>query len=221
MSYMPQNIEKLIGWATTFVAGVETHAVAWGLSPQWVADVRGRFGELKAAYEVWEDPATRTIVSHAALTEARKAFKGTVEPLVRNLKSLPGLTVYDYDLLQIPARHSGGYSPVLAPPKTWPVLNIKVFGQGAVAFHYRDSEASTSAARPRGARAAVVRTAFIRSSSPAVEELNGLTFTMTRSPAWHAFPPECIGDTLHAVAAWISPTGKMGPWGPVVKVTVA
>jgi hypothetical protein len=217
---MPQNIEKLIVWSATFVAGVEEHAVAWGLSPQWVADVRARFEVLKATYEVWEDPATRTRAAHAGMEDARGDFRKVVKPLVRNLKSLPALTVYDYELLQIPARRSGGYHPALAPPKTWPVLRLEVVGHGVVVFHYRDAETMDSPARPRGAHAAVIRTAFRNDGSPAVDELNGLTFMMTRSPKRHVFPLECIGDTLHAVAAWISPTGETGPWGSVTTVVV-
>jgi hypothetical protein len=210
----------LIAWAVTFFTYLESHLASWSVSGLWVTEVHAKLDLMSKAYDVWANPATRTKAAHDDMEVKRTDFVKAVEPLVQNLKSLPGLTQYDYDMLQIPGP-SGGHNPVLKVPKSWPLLTLVVKGQGSVEFHYNDSDTPNSTARPHGAQAAVVRMGFPGKAEPSIDDLTYAPLSMTRTPEVRLFPHMYVGQTLFAVAAWVSPTGERGSWGPMVKIVLS
>jgi hypothetical protein len=221
MSYLPRNVAELISWGDSFFVYLGAHQAEWGVSAPWVTEVHDRFDRLKASHDVWNNPATRTKAAHADMEEKRAAFKQGVEPLVQNLKTLPGVTSYDCERLRIPQSGRGGPHPKFGKPTGWPLLRLAVRGQGSVEFHYNDVATPNLTARPRGAREAVVRMGFSDKESPSVDDLTYMPLSMTRTPQRRLFPPEYAGQTLYAVAAWVNPTGERGPWGPRVKIVVS
>ncbi|MDR1455483.1 MAG: hypothetical protein LBJ01_07530 [Tannerella sp.] len=221
MSYLPQNMAALISWGDSFFVYLGAHQTEWGVSAPWVTEVSGKFDRMKASHDVWNNPATQTKAAHADMEEKRAAFEQGVEPLVQNLKTLPGLTPYDYEMLQIPEPGRGKHHPKYGKPKGWPLLWLAVQGQGSVEFHCNDVATPNSTARPRGVHEAVVRMGFTDKESPSIDDLTYTPLTMTRTPQRRLFPPEYAGQTLHAIAAWVNPTGERGPWGPMVKIVVS
>jgi hypothetical protein len=217
--YLPRNIEKLIAWGTSFFVYLEANLAKWPVPGDWEKAVRDSFDALEAAYEKWSNPATQTKATHADMEAKRGLFEKAVEPLVQMLKSLPMLTPYDFEMLQIPAPGDRPY-PRIGKPKTWPVLQMTVIGHGSVEFSYRDVETPDVTARPHGVSYAIVRMGFSEKENPSIDDLTYTPLVMTRTPQRRLFPPDCIGLTLHAISAWVNPTGEQGPWSTMVKVVV-
>ncbi|MDR2139450.1 MAG: hypothetical protein LBP50_07875 [Tannerella sp.] len=217
MNVLKGNIEQLIAWAISFFTCLKAHMATWGISATWVTEVENKFTDLQNAHATWVNPATRTKAAHTLMEEKRQLFVHAVEPMIQNLRTLPTLTPQDYNLLQI-APPSKGPGPAFPPPETWPLLTVEVHGQCTADIHYRDVNTPLSRAKPRGVHEAIVRMGFAEETPTSVDDLTETPLTLTRTPHRVVFPSDRAGKILHLVAAWVNPTGKRGPWGPVVSV---
>ncbi|MDR3195022.1 MAG: hypothetical protein LBT76_07015 [Tannerella sp.] len=220
MTYLPQNIEQLITWATVFFVCLKANIGTWGVNEVWVTEVETKFTDMQEAHTIWVNPATKTKAAHTDMEAKRTLFVKAVEPLVQNLKTLPMLTPMDYDLLGIPAP-SSGHHPKYPTPTRWPELTLEVHGQGTVDVHYHDVETPSSTAKPHGVQEAVIRLGFLDHEPASADELTEKPVTMTRTPHRIVFSSEYSGKKLYAAGAWLNPTGERGPWGPIVKVVVS
>jgi hypothetical protein len=220
MNYLSVNIEKLLAWSVAFFAYLEANMTTWNVSSTWVSEVKSKLTDLQNAYAVWANPATKTKAAHTDMETKRQIFAKAVEPLVQNLRSLPALTPEDYDLLQIAPPYTGSHRKK-PQPKTWPVLTIKVHGQGVVELLYHDSDTPSSTAKPSEAAEVVIRMGFSEAIPASAEELKDMIITITRTPHHLTLPAERVGQKLHAAGAWVNPTGERGPWGPVVSAVVS
>jgi hypothetical protein len=220
MEYLTINIELLLAWSAAFFSYLKTNMSTWGVSTAWVTEVETKLTDLQNAHAVWANPATRTKAAHTGMKAKRVIYVKAVEPLVQNLRTLPTLTLQDYDILQI-APPSKGPHPKYPPIITWPVLSFNIHGQGTIDLDYHDVETPLSRAKPRGAQSAFIRIGFRTEPPTSPEDLKDRLITITRAPHHLVLPPEYVGQKFWAVGAWISTTGEPGPWGPFVEGILA
>jgi hypothetical protein len=176
-----------------------------------------RLTDYFAAWNVWADPATGTVLALDNLKDTEQALFPLYRRFRATLKGSLLVSNADLEAMGFPPRGTGKRSP---HPVDRLFINLGVIPVGNlvlnVAFENRDTGSST---RPYYLTGAVVY--YTLSPTPIVNanELAGSRLA-TRSPCRLAFEPEQRGKTVYLAARWQNRRGELGPWSEIVSAIV-
>jgi hypothetical protein len=190
-------------------------------SPQstWKSDVfNPLLAAFKAAYEAWQNTATRSPDKAVALADAEAAFKPVYREFYTGFfKSSPLVT--DVDLLEMgfPIRHTGGNKP--APtPLSLPEVFISLPAPAVIELAFRDSD-SNRRAKPPGVHGLEIAYALLPQPPADWSALTHSDFD-TQTPFRITFTGDDRGKTVYFATRWENTRGEKGPWTDIQSAIV-
>ncbi|MDR3246874.1 MAG: hypothetical protein LBT50_10665 [Prevotellaceae bacterium] len=190
-----------------------------GVNQNWLMtdfnDARIKF---VSAYENWSNPAERTQVKTAALSDGEAAFRPMYRRLYTGLlKNNPNVTDSDLIAMGLPKRSNGGRTPVPVPSNI-PEATAVQKGPGVVEIYFRDAN-ETGKAKPRGVHGAEIRYAVLAEPTTDWRTLNNSAFD-TRSPLKITFEGDQRGKTLYFAVRWENTRGEKGDWSEIASTII-
>jgi hypothetical protein len=175
------------------------------------------------AFDLADDPATRTRITIAAEKAARKALTAQMRH-VKRVYLDPAfenglITESQYRAFGLVPR-DGTLTPVGNPTSRALLYEVTAVGGFAVRFHFRDEHVEHSQAIPYGCNGCLVYYAY---GPEKIEDVAQLIKTklFTASPARLELPPDAEGQWLSMAPRWqLDKDGVLGPWGDIVHVRV-
>lgn len=219
--WLPKNHEALYNQAkqTMDYLTASGNPVRMGFgadSPQgeWLTDTFDvAYTTFITAYTAWSNPAQRTPVKTAALTDAETAFKPLYRQLYTGfLKGNPFVTDADLVAMGLPQRSSGGHTPVPVPT-TVPETEVRLPAPATVEIHFRD-EGERGFAKPKGVHGAEICWAILDAPPAHWKDLTNSSFD-THTPLRIEFDIAERGKTLYFVIRWENTRGEKGPWSEI------
>ncbi|MDR2843683.1 MAG: hypothetical protein LBV57_03455 [Candidatus Symbiothrix sp.] len=224
--WLPANHEALYDKANQTVSYLETSGVRVRLgfgddTPQgeWFVNVFDvAYSAFITAYTAWKNPAQRTPVKMATLTDAENAFKPVYRQFYTGfLKQSPLVTDADLVAMGLPERSSGGHTP--APvPLTSPEAEVRLPEPAVVEIHFRD-EGKEYRAKPAGVHGAEIAWAILDTPPENWSQLTNSSFD-TKTPFRLAFEGGQRGKKLYFALRWENTRGAKGPWGNILDAII-
>src|SRR5262249_27678925 len=151
--------------------------------------------------------------------DARIALLATVRPYAQLVANNAAVSSSDKLALGINPRTS--VPTPIATPTTNPVLTIDTATPLGHVLRYRDSIGSpTSKGKRYGA--VQIQVFAVTSATPITDPtLLPLKLATTKSPALVSWDAGDAGKTAYYAARWITRTGKVGPFSPIINFIVA
>ncbi|MDR1337103.1 MAG: hypothetical protein LBK22_09765 [Tannerella sp.] len=219
--YLPQNIVKLIDWATRFFAYLNLHYTRWKIDESLISEVAARFAEMQAAYHIYSKPETHSPMYHGAMMKKKKIFVAAARQLAQYLAHNPGLEPQDFDGLGINKPNPGPH-PKHPRPKTSPKMRFAIGEEhGWIYLHFWDELSEGSKAKPFGTQGAEIKWIFCRPGEEpgSVDELINTAFA-TRTPSLFELTDRQSGMILCVAMRWENTRGEKGPWSHIETVII-
>jgi hypothetical protein len=171
-------------------------------------------GVLRAAYDAWELPQTRTRLNVAAMRQAIKDFVPVFRRLYTGfLKNSPLATNADLDNMTLPRRVSGR-TPA-ARPSSYPIGRVDLSKPWTVIIHIHDSDNERSMAKPARVHGVQIRwQVFDTQREVGFEDLREADY-VTRNPFEISFREEQRGKFFYYVMRWSNTVAEKGSYGRI------
>lgn len=217
--YIPARDADFNNWITNFNSLLTASPSTYGLIAADATAVDTVTDAWVAAYTAAIDPSTRTPVTVQAKDDARIDAQTTVRPYAQLISLNPGVLSANKIAIGVNPRTSTP-APITAPT-TNPTVAITAAAPFVHVLRYRDSLASPSVkSKPYGVIQVQI---FAKVSATAITdpELLPLKVQTTKSPTQVEWSADDVGSQAYYAARWVTRTGLVGPWSPVVSFTVA
>lgn len=217
--YIPATDAGLDAWAENFTDLLTASPGTYGL-------IAGDASACQAAYNAWHpayiaatSPGTRTSVTVQAKDDERVSMLATIRPYAQQISLNAGVLASDKVDIGVNPRTT---TPTpITTPTTNPILSLVSATPLQHVLRYRDETASPSVkSKPYG----VLQLQLFGSVSPTpITDPTLLKFigVRTKSPSLVAWDAGDVGDQAYYAARWVTRTGLVGPWSPIVDFTVA
>ena len=218
-SYVPAKDSALAAWSANFAATLAANPTTYGLYAADAANVTAANATWQAAYALVTNPATKTKSTVQAKNLARVSLLAALRPYAQAISNNAGVTADNKAAIGVNTRTSVP-SPITAPT-TYPTLTVSGGSPLNHVCRYRDQLASPSSkAKPAGAAGLQL---FATASATAITDPTALAFLgqITKSPFQQAWPSAAKGMQAYYSARWVTRKGLVGPFGPIVSLTVA
>lgn len=217
--YIPTADADFGNWIDNFSTMLTASPTTYGLVAADAVVVAGVTATWDSTYSSAIDPSTRTPVTIAAKDDAKTAALATCRPYAQQIANNAGVSPSNKIAIGVNPRTNG--STPVPTPLTTPLVSVPSLGNLTHVLRYRDELASpTSKAKPAGAIAMQI---FGKASATPITDPNALTFLsqQTKSPFQVDLDPGDVGKQMYYVGRWVTRTGKVGPFGPIVSATIA
>lgn len=216
--YIPARDIDFDAWMSNFAALTTANPGLYGLSPGDAATIAGDVAAWSAAYALIGSPSTKTASAVSAKNAARVTVAGQVRVFAQAIAKNPGVANGDKVALGL---NPGTSLPApITPPTTNPVLMLQSCSNLSAYIRYRDSAASVKVkAKPYG----VVQCQIfaVASATPITDPTTLLLkASATKSPVVLQFNSGDVGKQCYCAARWITRTGGVSPWSPIINFTV-
>lgn len=216
--YIPNGDAPLDTFLTNFSGLITAGPGTYGLQAGDASTIAGVVAGWHAAYLAATDGSTRGPMTIAEKDTQRVTCLSTVRPYCQQIANNGAVLTSDKIALGLNPR-TNPPTPI-ATPTTQPVLSLSLSQPGQSLMRYRDSAASPSVkAKPFGAIACQVVGA-VATTMPSNAATLPLLMTVTKSPFIVTWDPSDTGKTAYVAGRWITRTGRVGPFGAIVPVTV-
>jgi hypothetical protein len=215
--YIPSTDSALASWATNFDSIVAVDFAALGVTAPEAAAITAATSAYNSALVLATDPGTRTPVTVQAKNTAKADLLGLVRPIAQRIAINPAID--DMDKVDLGLNPRGTVPTPVAPPTTFPVVDLLAATPGQIKIQYRDSETPDSKAKPYGVVQMEVWVAV--ASAPVVDPALAVYFgPATKSPHFVDFEPASAGDVATFFCRWRNRNGGVGPWSSPVSMIV-
>lgn len=217
--YIPPRDGDLSTWGTNFAALIAAAPGTYGLTSGDATVITSVTAAYTAAYNLAVSPSTRTPSNVQAKNVAKISMLATVRPYAQTIALNAGVSSDDKIALGINPRTSTPQP--ITTPTTNPVLTIAQALTLQHVVRYRDSLASPSVkSKPYGVIGVQV---FGTASATPITDQSMLDFLQqtTKSPFTTTWASGDLGKEAYYAARWVTRTGLVGPWSPIIKFTVA
>lgn len=216
--YIPATDSGLNAWAINFDSITAVDFLALGLTAPEAAAITAATAAFSAALTAATDPGTRTPVTIAAKNTAKAALLATVRPLAQRIAINPAID--DETKVDLGLNPRTTLPTPIAPPTTFPVIDILAATPGQIKLQYRDSETPDTKAKPYGVvhleRWVTIGTTIAEDPSAAV-----YFGPATKSPDFLTFSAEDAGKIATIFGRWVNRNAAVGPWSSPVSMTIA
>lgn len=217
--YIPPKDADLNNWLANFSSLITAGPATYGLVAADATSIAAATASWTAAYNLVTSPATKTATTVQAKNVQRVNVLAIARPYAQTIANNAGVSPSNKIALGLNPRTSTP-TPVTAPT-TNPILSIVSSPPMQLIARYRDSIASPSVkSKPYGVLQVQIfaETSLTAITNPAVLPL----FTQTtKSPVLLQFDSSKIGLTAYMAARWVTRTGLVGPWSPIVSYVIS
>ena len=209
--FLPRREAELLQWSANFDRQINDAPGDFGLSVQVAADYRALHEAFAQAYQLSQEPSTRTASAVVAKDDAKAALLALARGLARVVRGQPGVTDAQRLELGLVVRRSGRLARVAAPAAAPQLAVEPILGRGAVRVRLFDPASPNRRAKPRGVAGATLLT-FVGEAEPEGSSHWSFGRSTTRTTAVVALPEGgACGARVWVTAFWFSPTGRRGP----------
>lgn len=216
--YIPAKNADFVAWLANFSTLITASPATYALLAGDATVIAGQNTAIAAAYALITSPATKTKATVAAYNTAKVNALAIVRPYAQTISLNAGVSPTNKTAVGVNPRTSTP-TPITAPTTT-PVITIDSAFTGGLITRYRDSMASPSVkSKPYGV---VQAQFFAEASTTAVTDPTLLPYqsVQTKSPFTLSLPGTA-GKTIYVASRWITRSGLLGPWSPIVAYTSA
>ena len=217
--YIPPKDADLAAWAANFSTLLTASPGTYGLTPTNASTVASAQAAWAAAYALVTSNSTKTPATVSAKNSAKVIMLATVRPLAQQISKNPAVSASDKTAIGVNPNTSVP-SPITAPT-TAPTLTVQSASSLGHIIRFRDSTASPSVkAKPYGV--IQVQMYGLISATPVTDPTTmALVGTPTKSPCTITWTSASLGKTAYYAARWVTRTGLVGPWSPIINYVVA
>ncbi|MDR1554380.1 MAG: hypothetical protein LBS69_13115 [Prevotellaceae bacterium] len=216
--FIPRADSKFSVWLKTLVAYLLPKAAEWNIPQANIRDLETLATEFDTAFEIAENPLTRTKVAVKVKNDARRTVERTTRILLKAYVTYnPLVTDADREAMALPIHKSGRTpAPVAA---TYPDFDVDSSVIRRLTIHFYDQGSKKSKAKPVGQHGAEIR--WIISNTPVVdiEQLQHSAFD-THTPFTLEFQGHERGMTVWFCLCWENTRGEKGPWSEIVAAII-
>lgn len=217
-NYIPTRDNDFDAWLNTFQSILTSSPAVYKQITGTAELVAEAFDNWHAAYEAANAPVTRSPVTIAAKDEKRILAEQLVRPIAVSISLHQDISPGDKVAIGVNPR-----TTIPAPvtePTTFPVLSIESINTGIMDIRYRDVGAP-AASRAKPANVTQIQLFAVSSatvvSNPATIPLTGVFTKVLMRQNW--LPSEA-GKTAYITARWQTRRGLVGPYAPILAVTI-
>ena len=212
--YMPSTDASFHRWQTDLVAEVEAHATLWGVSADYVTELKEKKAPWDAAYAKAENKQNRTSADVTAKNTELAVYKKYLRIFVTQWLSV-NPKVSDADRTRIGITiHTNTRTPIPAPESA-PVGQIDFSIRHQHTISYFDEDSAHSNARLEGATGCEVYAKVDGEAPTTVDEMKFLG-TCSASPYVVKYDASKAGKMAYYWLRWVNRKGETGPWSTVV-----
>jgi hypothetical protein len=212
--YIPPKDAAFGSWLDNFSALLTASPSTYGQTSGVAAAVAAVTATWDAAYALVTSPSTKTKDTVQAKNVARIDALATVKPVAQQISLNQGVLASDKVAIGVNPRTS---TPVpVTAPTTYPLLTLVSNIALQVIIRYRDELASPSVkSKPYGV---VQVQLFASTSATPITDPTLLQFlgVRTKSPTTVTWASSASGLRAYYAARWVTRTGLVGPWSPIV-----
>jgi hypothetical protein len=217
--YIPAKLSDLALWSANFAALIVAAPTTYGLVAADATTISGVNSTFQTAYTASIGPATRTPTTVQTRIDATVALLATVRPYAQQVANNAGVSDANKIALGLNPRTT---TPTkITTPATNPVLTIDQALTLQHVVRYRDQLASpTVKSKPYGVVQVQI---FAMTSATAITDPAAIAYktATTKSPVIISWDASEAGKKAYYTARWITRTGLVGPFAPIVSFTVA
>lgn len=217
--YIPTKDADLSTWAANFSALITTSPGTYGLVSGDAVAIAAQNSAFQAAYALVTSPSTKTPTTVAAKDTAKITMLATIRPYAQQISLNAGVSTGNKIAVGVNPRTSVP-APITAPT-TNPSLTIVSALPLQHVVRYRDSTASPSVkSKPYGVIQIQI---FASVSVTPITDPTLLAFQQAtaKSPLLQTWPSGDLGKIAYYAARWVTRSGLVGPWSPIVNFVVA
>lgn len=217
--YIPNRDADLDTWLANFSSLITTSPATYGLVSGDATAIAAAVAAWHAAYLLVTSASTKTAATVSSKNTQKVDVLAMVRPYAQTIALNAGVSSSSKIALGLNPRTSTP-SPIAAPT-THPVISLVSAPPLQHVLRYRDEMASPSVkAKPYGAIQVQI---YATASATAITNQDLLDFkgVTTKCPTLVAWDPSDKGMQAYYAARWVTRTGLVGPWSPIVSYTVA
>jgi hypothetical protein len=217
--YIPPKDADFGPWLDNFSTLITAAPATYGLVASDATAIAAQNTAWAAAYTLAIGAGTRGTANISAKDVARVNAEAVVRPYAQQIANNVGVSVDDKIALGLNAR-TNPPSPIAAP-NTSPILTVIGATPLGHTLRYRDEMASPSVkSKPFGVIQIQV---FGMVSATVISDPTALPLlgAFTKSPVGITWDSTAVGKQAYYAARWVTRTGLVGPWSPIVTFTVA
>ncbi len=218
-NYIPSRDTDFNSWADNFSSLLTANPPLYGLTPADAVVVAAAVASWDAAYAAAIDGITRGPFTIAAKDTQRTDTTAVLRPYAQAIANNAGVSSADKIAIGVNPRNTPP-SPVTIPT-TSPFLTVVSAIQLLHTLRYRDELASpTVKAKPYGVLQIQL---FATASATPIVDPAALDFIggFTKSPLQVEWQAGDANKVAYYAARWVTRTGLVGPWSPIVSFSVA
>lgn len=217
--YIPPKDADWSNWLNNFATLIAASPSTYGLMAGDSATITAQKTAWNAAYALVTSPSTKTPATVQAKNTEKTIALAIIRPYAVTISINAGVSSANKIAIGVNPRTSTK-TPVTTPT-TNPVLTIDSTSTAGSIVRYRDTTASPSVkSKPYGVIALLL---FAKSSATPITDPETLTFIdlYTKSPLQVSLGSGEAGNTVYWAARWVTRTGLLGPWSPIISYVVA
>lgn len=222
--YIPPRDADAVNWATNFAATITASPGSFGLSAGDASAITTAAAAFSAAYAIGGgtyhspvNPATKTPATTQTKVNARVTMEAVLRPYAIQISRNAGVTTPNKIAVGVNPRTS--VPTPIATPTSYPNMALTGGTPLQLTLRYADSAAVAGKAKPFGALQLQV---FAEASATPITDPNSIAFhgVATKSPFAINFGSGDALKNAYVVCRWITRTGLVGPFGPILVATV-
>lgn len=217
--YIPPRDTDFNSWFLNFSTLLTASPATYGMVAGDASAVAAAYADWAAAYALAIAGTTRGPMTIAAKDDARTADTAIVRPYAVTISLNAGVMTSDKVAIGVNPRTSLP-SPIAAPA-TNPVISIVAALPLVHSIRYRDMLSSPSVkSKPYGVVQCQI---FGATSITPITDQTDLNYLAgaTKCPLTIEWSADDSGKQAYYAARWINRNGLVGPWSPIVSMTVA
>jgi hypothetical protein len=215
--FIPRREADFAMWSSNLMNRLEQKLSQYGIPTNAFDNIKTLCQNFADAYELAENPVTRTSVAVASKNAAKTAFISALRQFLKgHVTYNEAVSDGDRRGMGLPI-HDSSHTPVPAP-SSYPDFTIDSSVIRCLAVHYHDHE-SGRRAKPAGVQGAIIRYGIMDAAPRSVEELPHQALD-TRSPYAIQFDDRERGMRVYFCLAWQNNKGIQGPWSEIQNAIV-
>lgn len=216
-SYIPQRESLLKAFAVNFAALITATPASYGLDAGNATTIQDAVDDFVAAYDLANDPTTRTATTVANKDATRVFMLQVIRPFAQQIRNNAGVSNELKVGLGLTIRDTVP-TPVAAPV-TQPLLSIIAATPLSHTIRFADAATPDKRSKPSGAKFLELLR-FIGLTPPASYSDWPLADLATKNPVSSEFEAGDASKLCSYVARWVTGRGLKGPWSAVVSMHV-
>lgn len=216
-SYIPQRESLLKAFAVNFAALITATPANYALSAGNATTIQDSVDDFVAAYDLANDPTTRTATTVANKDATRVFMLQIIRPFAQQIRNNGGVSNELKVGLGLTIRDTVP-TPV-ATPVTQPLLSIIAATPLNHTLRFADAATPDKRSKPFGVKFLELLR-WIGPNPPTDYELWPLANLSTKNPVSSDFASSDAAKLCQYVGRWVTGRGLKGPWSAVVSMGV-